>query len=207
MSSIKDSLHDKVFQNFDKVKPDDLESEHSAEDSGRLHKVVKTNSGLTAAYSHHFMARLDHLDENTGEKESGTPRRHSTRTNTLTPYGSVKVHIRKILNHVATSSGDHIPTRSNKVTAIMYHHKPTGQQILAHLHYDGEGKPPKTILQSYGGDDREMKFSGFAKLRANNDKSKKERIEKHIHLEHVIMCRLVELMEMVSCKIKDIHLD
>lgn len=211
MSTIKDSLHDKVFQNFDKVKPDDLESEHSAEDSGRLHKVVKTKSGLTAAFSHHFMARMDHLDENTGEKDKVTQdnpiRRVYRGTKTPVLHSGVKVHIRKILHHVSTSSGDHIPTKSDKVTAVMYKHKPTGQQILVHLHHDGEGKPPKTIFQSYGGDEKTIGFGKFDSLRADNNKSEKKRIERKITLESLLRDRIICIMEAISLKIHHIELD
>lgn len=191
-----DERHKKLYSNFDKINPES-NHEQDAEHRGEIHKVVHSNH-VTCSFSPHFMSRMDHKDEHTGddmENEKYNPHRRIGKTGQLVPHSSVKIHIRKIIKHISESdpSDEHMPTKRNQTTAVMYKHKPTDQDILVHLHHNPAGGKPHASFETYAGN---QPFNAFAnKNRPNNNKSEKPRTEKRITLESLLKDRIETLME------------
>ena len=190
-----DDRHKKIFSNFDKIKPESTQEYHAKDNHDKVHKICHSQ-GVTCSFSPHFMSRMDHKDEHTGDDKDDDKydphRRVSSATKQLVPHSSVKVHVRKIIKHISESkpTDEHMPTKKNPTTAVMYKHKPTGQDILVHLHHHPHGV--RAQFQTYAGN---QPFRAFAnKARPNNSKFEKKRTETRVTLESVIYDRILGVL-------------
>ncbi len=120
------------MQNVDKIRQTDGTSNT---------ETVNHESGnvIHVEYTPHVMSRLNHTKEDGTPESNSVPNRRVGKTGQLLPWSSVKVHIRKIVDHVASGKESNLPKRVGDMSKVAFIHKPTGHKIITHITKNKDG--------------------------------------------------------------------